>query len=309
MIFCGTQLLPGEQKPAAVPVPGAAPLTAFCFCGKKPGKTLVVTAGVHGCEYVGIQALRRLAQELDPETLSGSVVLLPLANPSAFYAGSKQVVPEDGLNLNRAFPGNPEGSLSARLAWALEAALYPAADFLLDLHGGDWNEALEPLVFVPAGGTPAVNQAAEKAAQGLAVPYQVPSQARNGLYSWAVQQNIPSLLLERGGRGAWSEGEVQDACRDVRALLQHLAILPGRVQPQIQRKLCRASYVEAEAPGFWQPVKSPGATISQGELLGKLETLTGSLLQEVRAQYDGVILYQTVALGVRKGESLLAYGQ
>ena len=91
MIFCGTQLLPGEQKPAAVPVPGAAPLTAFCFCGKKPGKTLVVTAGVHGCEYVGIQALRRLAQELDPETLSGSVVLLPLANPSAFYAGSKQV--------------------------------------------------------------------------------------------------------------------------------------------------------------------------------------------------------------------------
>lgn len=67
--------------------------------------------------------------------------------------------------------------------------------------------------------------------------------------------------------------------------------------------------MEAEAPGFWQPVKSPGATISQGELLGKLETLTGSLLQEVRAQYDGVILYQTVALGVRKGESLLAYGQ
>ena len=63
MIFCGTQLLPGEQKPAAVPVPGAAPLTAFCFCGKKPGKTLVVTAGVHGCEYVGIQALRRLAQD------------------------------------------------------------------------------------------------------------------------------------------------------------------------------------------------------------------------------------------------------
>ena len=65
-----------------------------------------------------------------------NVILLPLTNPTAFYAGAKQVVPEDGINLNRAFPGNAKGSLSARLAAALENALYPVADFLADLHGG-----------------------------------------------------------------------------------------------------------------------------------------------------------------------------
>ena len=82
----------------------------------------------------------------------GNVILLPLANPSAFYAGAKQVVPEDGVNLNRAFPGDSAGSLSARLAFALETALYPEADLLADLHSGDCNEALHPLVFFPTGG-------------------------------------------------------------------------------------------------------------------------------------------------------------
>ena len=120
MIFCGITLLPGERKNVPLPVPDAPSLNALCLCGAAPGKTLVVTAGVHGCEYVGIQALRRLAADLDPARLSGNVILLPLANPSAFYAGAKQVVPEDGVNLNRAFPGNSAGPLSARLAFALE---------------------------------------------------------------------------------------------------------------------------------------------------------------------------------------------
>lgn len=92
------------------------------------------------------------------QELSGNVIFLPLANPTGFYAGAKRVVPEDGVNLNRAFPGDPAGTLSVRLAHALEAALYPAADFLADLHSGDCNEALYPLVFFPTAGTEAVNR-------------------------------------------------------------------------------------------------------------------------------------------------------
>ena len=145
-------------------------LDTVCLCGTAPGKTLAVTAGVHVCEYVGVQALRRLAAELDPAELSGNVIFLPLANPTGFYAGAKQVVPEDGDNLNRAFPGDPAGTLSARLAHALEAALYPVADFLADLHSGDCNEALYPLVFFPMAGTETVNQAACAAARTLTVP-------------------------------------------------------------------------------------------------------------------------------------------
>ena len=157
MIFCGTILLPGERKNVPLPVPDAPPLNAIYLCGASRGRTLIVTGGVHGCEYVGLQALRRLAGELNPARLSGNVILLPLANPSAFYAGAIQVVPEDGSNLIRAFPGNAIGSLSARLAVALENALYPVADFLADLHGGDYNEVLHPLEFFPTSGDAAIN--------------------------------------------------------------------------------------------------------------------------------------------------------
>ena len=82
MIFCGMALAPGRKVRVPLPVPGAQPLETLCLCGAAPGRTLVVTAGVHGCEYVGVQALRRLAVELDPnclETSSSCPWPIPLA--------------------------------------------------------------------------------------------------------------------------------------------------------------------------------------------------------------------------------------
>ena len=72
-----------------------------------------------------------------------------------------------------------------------------------------------------------VNQVSLDAAKVLTVPYRVRSTAKNGLYSWAVQRDIPALLIERGGQGLWSEQEVDACCEDVRSLLRHLEIMPG----------------------------------------------------------------------------------
>lgn len=309
MIFCGTNIPPGERRKISIPVPSAPPLNAVCFCGTTPGPTLVVTAGVHGCEYVGIQALRNLAEQLDPAVLSGQVILLPLVNPGGFYAGAKQVVPEDNINLNRAFPGSIDGSLSARLAAVLEQSLYPAADFLADLHSGDCNEALHPLVFFPVAGEKSVNRMALEAAKSLTVSYRVRSSAKNGLYSWAVQKGIPSLLIERGGQGVWSESEV-GACReDVCCLLRHLKILPGINPPREQVEIIDAVYEEAKADGFWYPSVKAAAPVQKGMLLGRLEDEEGNLIQEVCAAFTGVSLYYTTALGVRAGDPLIAYGR
>lgn len=309
MIFCGNNIPMGKKWRGPLPVPGALPLDVVCLCGSAPGRTLAVTAGVHGCEYVGIQALRRLAEELDPDSLSGNVILLPLANPSGFYAGAKQIVPEDGVNLNRAFPGSREGSLSARLAFAIEDALYPAIDFLADLHGGDCNEALRPLVFFPTAGEEAVCRTALAGAKALTVPYRVRSTAKNGLYSWAVQRGVPALLVERGGQGLWSEPEVEACCEDVRALLRHLEILPsGEIQNQEQIEITEAVYEEALCDGLWHPAVQVSEQIQAGALLGHLEDLSGGCIQEVRAKFAGLVLYHTTALGVRRGDPLIAYG-
>ena len=92
--------------------------------------------------------------------------------------GSKQIIPADGQNLNRTFPGDPEGTFSSRLAKLLEETLYPEADFLIDLHGGDVNEALTPLVFFPTAVSDALAAKASAAAASLSIPYRVASTAK-----------------------------------------------------------------------------------------------------------------------------------
>lgn len=99
MTLCGFEIAPGEKQQVKLPVPGGAPLEAWLFCGTHSGKTLVVTAGVHGCEYVGILALQKLVETLDCTTLYGQVILLPLVNSKGFFAGVKQLNPADDRNL------------------------------------------------------------------------------------------------------------------------------------------------------------------------------------------------------------------
>ena len=84
MKLCGIDIQPGEKKRMVLPAEGIPPLEVILFCGAHPGKTLVVTAGVHGCEYVGVEALRRLSEVLQPDLMHGNVILLPLVNPEGF---------------------------------------------------------------------------------------------------------------------------------------------------------------------------------------------------------------------------------
>lgn len=79
------------------------------FLWFKTGKTVDCYSGVHGCEYIGILAVSRLIQELDPRQMKGEVVFLPIANEGGFYKEIKQLVPEDGVNLNRGISGNGNG--------------------------------------------------------------------------------------------------------------------------------------------------------------------------------------------------------
>ena len=117
-----TKMEAGTKQWLEIPVDEECSLKAAAFCGSRPGKRLIVTAGVHGCEYIGILALSCLIQELDPRQMKGEAVFLPIANEGGFYKEIKQLVPEDGINLNRAFPGTEMGSRSAKIAAAVETS-------------------------------------------------------------------------------------------------------------------------------------------------------------------------------------------
>ena len=158
-----------EKKKFSIEISGEFFCQGMEMTGKNPGKTLVVTAGVHGREYVGIQTLFTFAEDILREEINGRLILIPVVNEEGFYQGSRQIVPADGINLNRAFPGDIHGTRTWRLAAALETCLYPKADFLLDLHGGDDNEMAMAFVYFSACAGTGVTEASRRAASSLSV--------------------------------------------------------------------------------------------------------------------------------------------
>lgn len=304
----------GEEKPLAmgkypfaIPVDGGEPIPAVRMVGGKRGKTLVVTAGVHGDEYVAIQAVKELIHEIRVEELAGQVVFVPVVNRGGFYAGT-YLVPQDKENLNRCFPGKPNGSLTWRIAHALERELYTGADFLLDLHGGSPYETMTPLVFFPVDAGRELADITRRAAQQLSLAYLVQSYAKNGLYSWAAQCGIPALLVERGDGGRWSEAEVAACKKNVWELMQVLGIRPYHASEARPVEIGDARYETAQARGYWYCCKKAGEPFATGELLGRLTDEGDNILQALYAPYDGVVLYATNSLGVEAGFPLMAYG-
>jgi predicted deacylase len=130
-----------------LPIPGLGDdlrIPYFDVRGDQDGPRLTVLAGVHGAEYASIAAAREFVANLDVEQVSGRIVVVPVVNVPAFWARSAFVVPADGKNLNRSFPGDPNGSYSEVLAHHVFQHLVLGSDYLVDLHAGDLPEALEP---------------------------------------------------------------------------------------------------------------------------------------------------------------------
>ena len=112
--------------------------------GVAEGPTLCLLAGVHGCEYSSIQAVRSLMRDLDPSELSGCVRAFPFVNPTSFLERSPFVSPQDGKNPNRTFPGDRHGTFTEALTYHVFHELIEPSDYLIDLHGGDMVEELHP---------------------------------------------------------------------------------------------------------------------------------------------------------------------
>ena len=219
---------------------------------------------------------------------------------------------EKDMRITRVFiseTGKETSRKTARLFEEVVEQIYQEADFLLDLHGGDVNEAMTPLVFYPATAAPEVTAQAREAAQHLEVLYRIPSTAQNGLYSYAAQCGIPALLMEVGGMGLWTEEQVELELRSIQSLMGYLDMGPTPVKNSRQQETMEMCYTEADTPGLWFPEVKAEQLISAGQMLGRIEDLEGRILQTIHARWDGMALYHTVSLGVTTGDALVAYGK
>ena len=276
--------------------------------GTADGPSVLITTGIHGSEFPATAAAIELGSELQPADIKGRLIMLHPVNTRGFQARVSMIMPEDGFNLNRAFPGDPEGRASFKLAWWL-TGLSDKADFYLDLHSGDLYEELTPYVYYPGNAEEKVVETSRAAAMVLDMPYMVRSGAATGAYNSAALRGTPSLLLERGGAGFCRDEEIALYKQDIRSLLIHLGMMSG--QPTTTagpRELTKVIYLESKYNACWRSAVSPGQKLEAGMLLGRTFDFFGNIIAEYRAEMEGVVLYQLYPLSTNPGDVLVAYG-
>ena len=306
-IIAGHELTPGKTVKDHIHVEGTElHVPHVLLCGKQPGPTVLISAGIHNAEYVGIQAAIELSNELNVEELHGNVILLPLANRSGFENRTMSMVYEDGKNLNRVFPGDREGSEADRLAHMLFEVFIKNVDAYIDLHSGDGYETLIPYVYY-LGDTPA-EETARKMVACVDTKYVVRSCCRTGgAYNLASMYGIPSVLIERGQLSLFSREEIEADKADVRNILRCLGVLPGDAVIYPKTQLLEYSE-DAPCTGCWYPEKQPGDLLRQGEKLGEIRDYFGNVLNTEYAPQDGVLLHQCASLNILEKGPMVTYG-
>jgi uncharacterized protein len=280
--------------------------------GTAEGPLLTVLAGVHGCEYAPMAAVRRWTRGLAGRELRGSIHAVPVLNLPAFRARSPFVVPDDGKNLNRCFPGDPGGTLAERLAHATFTQLITGSDAVVDMHSGDLVEALEPFALYDSG--PAQARARELAtAYGLGYVIRQhggPARGLGGMTSTAAADaGIPAIIAEAGECGLVQEAAVQAHVRGLDQVLALLGMADGPAGGAAPVFLGRFIWLRCAAAGWWEPAVRPGERVAEGQVLGTVSTLDGAeVREEIAAPADGVPLFVTSSPAVAAGGLLLGLG-
>lgn len=305
--IAGHDIMPGKNITDHIHIEGTSlHVPHVIICGEKEGPTVLITAGIHSAEFVGIQAAIELSNELEPEDISGNVVIVPLANRSGFENRTMSMVYEDGKNLNRVFPGDSGGSEADRLAHMLFESFIKNADAYIDLHSGDGYETLMPFAYY-LGDTPA-EEMSKKMMDCINTNYYVKSRSfSGGAYNQASIHGIPSVLIERGCQSLYTRAEIEEDKADVRNILTMLGVLEGKHVTFPKTGLREYNDV-APFTGCWYPEKRAGDTFKKGEKLGEIRDYFGKSLFTEFAEQDGIILYQCASLNIIQNGPMIAYG-
>lgn len=285
----------GEVARGVIPVgrafDGPIEIPVIVIRGEREGPVLWIDGATHGDEPEGPLACWTLAREVRPQDLRGTVVLVPILNVGAAKYGARGN-PADTVtyDINRIYPGRPDGWPTERLAWAHHVEFTAKAEIAMAIHSGGAHSYLSPVIF--CNSAPGAFDLGKAFGPGWDLLLQSISTSGNPGAVMA-REGRPSLTVELGGlcdtlpdRLLANARRIADGCLN---LMRHLTMLPGTPARAGRWKLGRQRLVQAGVGGFWvpDPAFAFRKPVRQGTVLARIVDWYGETLQEVTAPCDG----------------------
>jgi predicted deacylase len=283
------------------------------------GPTILLNSGNHGDEYEGQVTLMKLIRELRPEDVRGRILFTPAANFPAAIAG-RRTSPIDAGNLNRSFPGDPDGPPTKAIAHYIEHVLLPLADYALDLHSGG-----SSLMYVPSALGTLYPGSAERNAEtiellrvfGAPIGYvsDVPMGLDQTFTAAAHRQGALAIGTEAGGSGTVTPSALRIAEQGVRRVLKHLGIAPElKVDPSPGTRLMQIGgpdyFVYTSESGVFEPLVELGDDVKASDPAAAIHFSHTPWREPdvIRFERAGVVLCKRIPGRTERGDCLFHLG-
>lgn len=302
------------EIPAGVDAGTQIPITTFQ--GAQPGPRLALIAGNHGYEYPPILALQRLLTLIDERSLRGSVSMVHVANMPSFLGRTVYFSPVDQKNLNRCYPGRPDGTVSERIAHAITTEVIEHADVVLDLHCGDGNEWLRPYVYQSVTTDETLNGRIARLPLAFGIDHVLvdrgrPTDPAKSMYcsTTAVTRGKPAMTVEAGSLGQTDAESVETIVNGVRGVMRELGMThDGPAAMNTAVYLDPSVVVTSPETGILYPLVKPDQKVRKGEALARIADFFDRLLVTVESPIDGVVLYVVATPPIVKGQPVGCVG-
>lgn len=288
--------------------------------GDKKGPRVVISAGVHGCEYVSMRAVIDLFNEIQPQDICGEIDFVPIVNMPAFTQRVPFVCPVDGKNPNRVCPGSPDGSYSEALVWHLLNDIVKGADCYLDLHCGDLIEAIEAFSLYHLGVDSAIEKKSEEIAKAYGIENLIVTRSDTSwpdyytTYANGSILGVPSVTCECGGFGQVTPADLNKHLTGLHRVLAYMGVMecPEKYKEKTEthyRVFDDFLWVYSPVAGLYIPEAGIGKEVKKGERLGCITDCFGKEIYELTAPQDGRILFVETTLSIQDNGLVLAIGK
>ena len=268
--------------------------------GKEPGVTMWINAAIHGDEINGVEIVNRVMSDLDPETMRGTILAVPVVNVHGFITGDRYL--PDRRDLNRSFPGSRKGSLASRLANLFMTEIVSHCSIGIDLHTASDNRTNLPQI---RGNLD--DETTRTLAEVFGPPFIMHSKNRSGtLRQAAVKAGASVLLYEAGEPLRFNRLSIDTGVAGIRRVLRHLDIAdwdgPDGEPAAVSRG---SSWVRASKSGLARFDVEIGETVVEREEMGAIIDVFGKRLATIRASRSGLVIGRTLYPLVNKGDALV----